>query len=510
MRTNIRAIAWLMGIAGTAHAGGFGYPDNGTEALGRGGAFVAKADDGTALYYNLAGLARQRGTRITIDANLILHDMAFTRAGMYPGDADPKYAGLAYPTIHDGESLFLAPFLGVSTQFGYFKRWTLGLGVYGPPSVGKHSYGVTNDTEVATVSLKLKDGTTGTAPAPSRYDVTRTDLLIIFPTLGLGFQVNDYLDVGAAIQLVYAHFDLANANYTPLGCGRSGEGPDCDAYGRVKSSAITWSYMLSLLAHPTEWMDIGFNFRPQIDIHTTGTIVATPPPIAASSFPKDAKTSNATFDTRLPAYIQLGLRLASHYVDGTERADIEVDGTWENWGSCRDRQLPDGSKVCERGDHLGASNDRMPLWQGNRIDADVIHGYKDTFGVRVGGAWNFRLGDRNRLIARAGFFFDSASTEPKDTRLDFNTLDKYGFTVGAGFKFRGITLNVAYAYIYSPSRDVTDSEVRGISALTGTTYTSSDPNIYGGNGHYAPSNQILSIGLSVNFNEFKRPTLFAH
>jgi hypothetical protein len=53
-----------------ALASGFEIPDNGTEALGRGGAFTAKADDGTALEYNVAGLAQQRGTRLLLDANL--------------------------------------------------------------------------------------------------------------------------------------------------------------------------------------------------------------------------------------------------------------------------------------------------------------------------------------------------------------------------------------------------------------------------------------------------------
>ena len=44
----------------TARAGGFELPGNDAEALARGGAFTAKADDGAALDYNVAGLARQR------------------------------------------------------------------------------------------------------------------------------------------------------------------------------------------------------------------------------------------------------------------------------------------------------------------------------------------------------------------------------------------------------------------------------------------------------------------
>jgi hypothetical protein len=44
----------------------------GAEALGRGGAFVAKADSPLALEYNVAGLAQLRGTHVLIDGSLFL------------------------------------------------------------------------------------------------------------------------------------------------------------------------------------------------------------------------------------------------------------------------------------------------------------------------------------------------------------------------------------------------------------------------------------------------------
>src|SRR4051812_23139314 len=115
---------------GGARAGGFDVPDNGAEALARGGAFVAKADSPLALYYNIAGMARQRGTRLELGANLVYHDIAFTRAGNYPGDPnDPRtpYGGSRYPTVHDEKNWFPAPYLGITTDFGYFKRLTFGL-----------------------------------------------------------------------------------------------------------------------------------------------------------------------------------------------------------------------------------------------------------------------------------------------------------------------------------------------------------------------------------------------
>ena len=62
--------AGLVTWSASAQAGGFELPDNGAQALGRGATFVAKADDTTAMYYNPAGLARQRGTRLYVGGNL--------------------------------------------------------------------------------------------------------------------------------------------------------------------------------------------------------------------------------------------------------------------------------------------------------------------------------------------------------------------------------------------------------------------------------------------------------
>ena len=60
-----------IGSPRTASAGGFDIPDQGTESLGRGGAFVAKSDSPLALYNNVASLAKMRGTRLLVDVNLV-------------------------------------------------------------------------------------------------------------------------------------------------------------------------------------------------------------------------------------------------------------------------------------------------------------------------------------------------------------------------------------------------------------------------------------------------------
>jgi long-subunit fatty acid transport protein len=139
-----------------------------------------------------------------------------------------------------------------------------------------------------------------------------------------------------------------------------------------------------------------------------------------------------------------------------------------------------------------------------------MHDYQDTFGVRVGGAYNFRINEWSRLTARLGGYFDSAATKYASTRLDFNTAAKWALTAGVGLQLRGVLFNVAYAYVWSPDREVKDSAITAVNANNGTAYIGSDPVIAVGNGRYEPSTHILSMGATFHFDDFNKPTLPPH
>jgi long-chain fatty acid transport protein len=184
-----------------AHAGGFELPDQGAQALGRGGAFVAKADDSTALYYNPAGLARQRGTKLQFSGNVQLHSFTFTRAGAYPDadDAeDTPWGQQSFPTMRNAGPPFLLPMVLGTTDFGYFDRLTLGFGVFGPSAIGNRTFQL---------------GIQG-APAPSRYDAVQSKSSILYPSLGLGFRVTRWLDIGATGSVVLSNFDQTTVSWT--------------------------------------------------------------------------------------------------------------------------------------------------------------------------------------------------------------------------------------------------------------------------------------------------------
>jgi len=86
------ALSIVLWVPLTARGGGFEVIGLGTEPVGRGGTFTAKADTWLAVEYNVAGLARQRGTRTLLDLNILVSDDSFQRAGCgsHPEQDDVK------------------------------------------------------------------------------------------------------------------------------------------------------------------------------------------------------------------------------------------------------------------------------------------------------------------------------------------------------------------------------------------------------------------------------------
>src|SRR5262249_2871950 len=91
MKKTILALALLPAVA---HAGGILVGENGRQAMERAGAFVAKADDPSALVANPAGLANIDHMAIYIGLNLLDYNLKFQRQSV-PGNGEPATFPLA-------------------------------------------------------------------------------------------------------------------------------------------------------------------------------------------------------------------------------------------------------------------------------------------------------------------------------------------------------------------------------------------------------------------------------
>src|SRR5262245_46834598 len=108
------SLAAVLLVPGTAAAGGLFIPGTGPQAQARAGAFVAKADDPSALFHNPAGFAQQDGWVVHVGANLVDYHISFDRDGVWEqaAGANISYAGDDYAAVEDESSpkIGLGPF----------------------------------------------------------------------------------------------------------------------------------------------------------------------------------------------------------------------------------------------------------------------------------------------------------------------------------------------------------------------------------------------------------------
>jgi long-subunit fatty acid transport protein len=284
-------------------------------------------------------------------------------------------------------------------------------------------------------------------------------------------------------------------SFTDLGTGptstcHTAESVNCDSTTKISTNGVTASAALGAMFHPARFIDVGFNLRGPFQVDTSGTVNATPPPSASSiSIPPD----KVTFHSHLPWVLRVGLRYKFIGVDKFEHGDVELDGTYEAWSAAEGT----GSQV--NIPNLGPFTDINPV---------ITHHYRDTFSVRLGGAYNIRL-PAGVLTLRLGGYFDSSATRDADTRVDFDTMAKWSGTGGIGYSARGVTVNIAYAFIWMPDRNVTNGDIQSINGVNGTNMLTNGQTPVINNGLYHSQTQIVSIGVQIAWDQLlkKRKTV---
>lgn len=471
--------ATLLASPAIAKAGGFDeLPDQGAQAMGRGATFTAKADDATAIYYNVAGLARQRGTKLQLSANFHFNSMTFQRAGEYPDDPQnplTPWGSAKFPLVTDKNASFTLPMLAVTSDFGYFDRLTIGLGVFGPSATGR------------TFPLGV-----GGKPSPARYAHVQSQSTIIFPTLGAGYRVTEHLDVGLAGILAVAKLSEMSIAYADTGGGscKNVEYRPCDVEGHLNAEGTGAGASLGVMYRPFEWLQIGGQVRSMMKVNANGSTTAKLGGGGPNAKPGDPVAATTTVE--MPWIVRLGGRyIAMEKTEDEKRElwDAELDLTYEAWGAT------DSPTVTTADQGLGTGPSTITS----------VQNWKNTFSVRAGGAYNMALDPNSTVIFRAGAYYDAPTTDDPDTRIATNTLAKAAGTLGVGYKRGAFAVNAAYGAVLSFSRSVTNGEIRPENPTKGESVDGNGDLLPAvNNGDYSAFSHVISLGVEVNFEAFFR------
>ena len=496
------------------------FPDNGSEQMGRGGAWIARASDPLATIFNPAGLAGQP-TRLTIQSNFIFEHTCFTRQKSAFDTTNDPLAGPtgAYPRACNDIAPTLNPQIGATIKLS--ERLGLGLLVIGPSSGGEKTF-----------PDFVKDGNGQDQAAPNRYMLVETKGIVLYPTVGIGYEVVDNLRIGASFSWGFARLNLTSASASLNADATTPAGNDTRASLQVRD------YFIPSLTGGAIW-----SATPNIDIagwyKWTDAIRATGDADTAANYytkqnaagdDKNVRYGSTTFDDcgtgtdvamrtkpcgsgnnakitfAVPMEAKLGFRYhqprnlpprpdqatatpeqQAEYKEAlraiqknrdplaTDVFDVEANLTWAN------NSTIDSIQIRFPGDPSGKGTLPVAGVAGGELppNADQKREYRDVFGLRIGGDYNVMP---DKLAVRAGAFVESAAGQAQYQNIDFGAAARFGFALGGTYRLRfgegdktsALEFMLGYGHVFFADQSRTDPNASGSPALAGTSCNKSD------------------------------------
>lgn len=455
------AILACMAPASAARAGGMFVPGFGPQAMGRAGAFVARADDPSALHHNPAGLAKAAGTVLQLGASFLDLTLDYQRAGTYeqaPAGDDLPYAGQPYPEVGDqsrpavGVGPFQAvPILAASTDLaalGLRKRGglgglRLGLGVMAPHAYADRSF-----------APGYEIGAAGEPPPPQRYDVVAQQALVAMPSVAVAYRVGEVLDVGVRASWGVARLEASSYVW---GLRNYDEWVGYDGvFGLEVRDDFVPAWGAGALYRPAPWLEIGASYASAMHVDGQGTGSVTlgsglgVGPVREEIVPVDdgdarcapggtAAALSTCMQLDLPQTASIGARWVLRDGTGAERGDVEVDVRWEDWSAASDyRIVVDG---------------RTSLLFETLKDVVVRHGLQDVISVRAGGSYAVPLGAR-RVVVRGGLAHDTAAAPVSWQRLDIDGAARTTLAAGLAYEIGDLRVDLGGGVVLAGTRTV--------------------------------------------------------
>jgi long-chain fatty acid transport protein len=274
--------AVLAGSPASLLAGGFRLPDQDAFATARGEAFVATADNPSAIYYNPAGIAQLEGQNL--------------RGGFYGIDLDPTFtAHGGSHTFHNENKLAAVPqFFYTYSAANY--PVTGGLGIYAP-------YGL---------SLKW--------PQNTGFRTLATEASLTYVTINpvVAFKLSDRFFIGGGVTVNYADELLRQGLVWPA--------QPNDGF-QFRGNGWDVGYNLGALAHLSDQVSVGASFRSGTRIDLTGH-VEDHNNVALPGFPAYSSRSAAHADFPFPINAIFGISYRP-----TTAWNFEFNADYTDWSS---------------------------------------------------------------------------------------------------------------------------------------------------------------------------------
>ncbi|MCC6214194.1 MAG: outer membrane protein transport protein [Polyangiaceae bacterium] len=470
--------AAALGSASPARAAGLYFSDRGVRPLGRGGAFVAGADDGGAVTYNPAGLAFA-GNQLLADFSWLQYSSTYQRKTIVrqvdPNTGQPTgFESIqTFPEVEGTSPVLPIPTLVYSHPIG---------DLVVAPAVWAPYAAITSYPERV-----------GGQPAPQRYSLITLDgSALAVGGLYAAYRFGETLAIGAGVEALAGYFQtsVAFSACVPDRFLCAPEQPDYDAYSQLRVGPIVApSGILGATWVASDALRVGASFHLPSWIDAPATVdVRLPTASVFDGARQDGNRGRVAFE--LPWIARAGVE-----VRPAEALRVEAAFVYEAW-SVHDsiRLEPEGVALL----NVQAFPERYSV-----APIELPRGFQDAWSVRVGAEYGFEL-EGYRLVSRAGVNYEKSAIPPEYLSVTTVDLDKVTLAIGGGlhigrWRFDAVVGQVLGAPQKVDPRRAAIAQVNPVQANP-----SENPNIVNG-GSYGANAGVFGVGLVYQLDSPEEP-----
>ena len=363
-------------------------------AMGKGSAFVAQADNPSAIYYNPAGITQLKSKLdVSLGASVI---QPFTTYKDNSGNETKMR-----------EQVFTIPNIYAVSNFG-LDKFAFGFG--------------------ATSYFGL--GTDWANDSFSKYVATKTDLNTQNIMLTAAYEINENLSVGASADYTAASVDMHRQTSPLVGGG------DFQVKGKDNN---VWGYRLSALYKLNKNHSFGFMYRSPQQVKYRGTLYLNGNTLGGGTIFGSSYETDVVSNSTLPQSIVLG-----YCFKPDDKWRFEFDTEWMDWASTKSTSY----------DYPSESNATRLLYLNNGINSTFERNWHSVLSYSFG--TEYKLNDAWKL--RAGFFYHKTPIAQANFESSLPDASVNSLTLGAGYAFnKNINLDFAYGAMFYDTRKITNN-----------------------------------------------------
>lgn len=397
--------------AGPASAAGFSIFEAGSRSTAMGGAFVAQADDLSAMFYNPAGLAKfvTKGELKVMAGVTLIVPTSELAEGYNP------YPGEGYSSkMHD--QFFFPPNLYMS--YGLSECVSLSFGTWFP-------FGL---------ATRWSD-----PDWRGRYLSTYVDLKQYAAGLQVAWQINDYLAVGAGPEFRFS--DVKLQRKVPLFNPYTNRVVDA-AHTDVRADMeIDVTFGAGIKINPTPKLSIGASYHGAVDAEFEGEAMFYP--IGTGYADLDAAfAANPYFPLSTPVPVKTTIQAPAQTQVGISydfgKVQVEAAGTFTEWSAFDTTVLEFGAAGGKQG-----------------ITSTLPHDWEDAWAFRFGLKW--QTSDTFDLMA--GYVYDQTPEPDGDVGPLLPDMNRNGYSIGFSWKMmKNVWVDASNLFLFFNERSVTTND----------------------------------------------------